>query len=256
MFSIRLPDFEGPFDLLLYFIERDELDIGDIPIAQITDDFLTFIHERERLNIEVASEFILFAATLMGIKAKMLLPRPQLNDAGEAIDPRADLVRHLLEYRKFKEAAAQLSALEDIAMSRFARANLAQELEAMSAEVEDTSPLVNLTLTNLALTFQKVLLQQLERARYQYHVVVQVPYTIEDQKAWIGSQLATQRQVDFVALLEACADRLQKVFTFMAVLEMLNERVLTLIMEDDELGANKFKLGKTTYSLPEAAPSA
>ena len=98
-FEVRLPLFEGPFDLLLFFIERDELDINDIPISTITNDFLEYIRQLETLNIEVASEFILVAATLMRIKSKMLLPRPQLDDEGNEIDPREELVKHLLAYK-------------------------------------------------------------------------------------------------------------------------------------------------------------
>ena len=98
-FEVKLPLFEGPFDLLLFFIERDELDIYDIPISKITNDFLQYIHHLEQLNIEVASEFILVAATLMRIKSKMLLPRPQIDEQGNEIDPREELVRHLLEYK-------------------------------------------------------------------------------------------------------------------------------------------------------------
>src|ERR1700679_1561252 len=96
-FAIKLPQFEGPFDLLLFFIERDELDIYDIPISDITNDFLEYLHHLEKMNIEVASEFILVAATLMRIKAKMLLPRPVLDELGNEIDPRDELVAHLLE---------------------------------------------------------------------------------------------------------------------------------------------------------------
>ena len=96
-FEIHLPLFEGPFDLLLFFIERDELEITDIPISKITNDFLEYIHHLEVLNIEVASEFILVAATLMRIKSRLLLPRPQLDEQGNEIDPREELVRHLME---------------------------------------------------------------------------------------------------------------------------------------------------------------
>ena len=111
-FEIKLPLFKGPFDLLLFFIERDELDIHDIPIAEITKDFLDYLHHLEHMNIEVASEFILVAAKLMRIKAKMLLPRPQLDEEGNEIDPREELVKHLLEYKRFKEVLAQISDLE------------------------------------------------------------------------------------------------------------------------------------------------
>ena len=109
-FEVKLPQFEGPFDLLLFFIERDELNIHDIPIARITDDFLNYIQHLNSLNMEVASEFIFVAATLMRIKAKMLLPRPELDAEGNEIDPKQDLVQKLIEYKKFRLAAEELTA--------------------------------------------------------------------------------------------------------------------------------------------------
>jgi segregation and condensation protein A len=108
-YQIKLPQFEGPFDLLLFFIERDELDIYNIPITKITNDFLDFIHSQESLNIELSSEFILFISNLMRIKAKMLLPRKELDAQGNEIDPRQELVNKILEYKKFKEASAQMA---------------------------------------------------------------------------------------------------------------------------------------------------
>ena len=99
-YQIKLPQFEGPFDLLLFFIERDELDIYNIPIAKITDDFLDFIHKLESINIELASEFILFVSTLMRIKARMLLPRKEVDASGNVIDPRQELVDKILEYKR------------------------------------------------------------------------------------------------------------------------------------------------------------
>jgi len=98
-FEIQLPLFAGPFDLLLFFIERDELDIYDIPIARITGDFQDYLRQLEQMDMDVASEFIVVAAQLIRIKAKMLIPRADLNDKGEEIDPRQELVQHLLEYR-------------------------------------------------------------------------------------------------------------------------------------------------------------
>src|SRR6266446_10935359 len=101
-YQIKLPQFEGPFDLLLFFIERDELDIYNIPITQIINDFLVYIHKQESLNIELSSEFILFISTLMRIKAKMLLPRKELDVQGNELDPRQELVDKILEYKRFK----------------------------------------------------------------------------------------------------------------------------------------------------------
>ena len=111
-YQIHLPQFEGPFDLLLFFIERDELDIYDIPVSQITKDFLDYLQQLKTMNIEVASEFILMASTLMHIKAKMLLPRPVLNDAGEIVDPRKELVERLLEYKRYKTVLEEIQKLE------------------------------------------------------------------------------------------------------------------------------------------------
>src|SRR6185503_2404970 len=120
-YQIKLPQFEGPFDLLLFFIERDELDIYNIPITKITNDFLEYIHSQESLNIELSSEFILFISTLMRIKAKMLLPRKELDAQGNEIDPRQELINKVLEYKRFKEASAQMAEMEALRMLRVKR---------------------------------------------------------------------------------------------------------------------------------------
>src|SRR5690349_16083993 len=127
-YQIKLPQFEGPFDLLLFFIERDELDIYNIPITRIINDFLDFIHSGEGLNIELSSEFILFVSTLMRIKAKMLLPRKELDEQGKEIDPRQELIDKLLEYRRFKEAAVKMAELEAERMLMVKRGNLQKDL--------------------------------------------------------------------------------------------------------------------------------
>ena len=118
-----MPLFEGPFDLLLFFIERDELNIYDIPIADITDEFLDYVHELEKLNIDLASEFIVVAATLMRIKSKMLLPRKELSEEGDEIDPREDFIKHLLEYKRMKEIVPQLAQMEESRMQMMPRGN-------------------------------------------------------------------------------------------------------------------------------------
>ncbi|MFM2047717.1 MAG: hypothetical protein RI955_263, partial [Bacteroidota bacterium] len=127
-YEIKLAQFEGPFDLLLFFIERDELDIQDIPITKIAKDFLDYIHQMGEMNIELASEFILFAATLMKIKAKMLLPRKEKDEFGNEIDPRAELIQKLLEYKRFKATLPELHTLEEIRMKQVKRGNLTTEL--------------------------------------------------------------------------------------------------------------------------------
>ncbi len=115
-YSIKVDQFEGPFDLLLFFIERDEMDIYNIQITKIIQDFLDFIHGQDKLNIELSSEFILFVSTLMRIKAKMLLPRKEMDALGNEIDPRQELIDKILEYKKYKEAAVQMADLEAMRM--------------------------------------------------------------------------------------------------------------------------------------------
>ncbi|MBU6193146.1 MAG: segregation/condensation protein A, partial [Bacteroidetes bacterium] len=132
-YQIKLQRFEGPFDLLLFFIERDELDIQDIPIGKITSDFLQYMQEMAELNIELAAEFILVAATLIRIKARMLLPRPELDEAGVEIDPRADLAARLLEYKRYKAVTEELKFMEDHRQSLMPRGNKAEELKQVEA---------------------------------------------------------------------------------------------------------------------------
>ena len=113
-FEIKLPLFEGPFDLLLFFIERDELDIYDIPISKITNDFLGYLQHLEKLDVEVASEFILVASSLMRIKAKMLVPRPEVDDEGNEVDPREELIQKLIEYKRYKSNVNDAKNARDV----------------------------------------------------------------------------------------------------------------------------------------------
>src|ERR1700744_3019251 len=129
LFEIKLSQFEGPFDLLLFFIERDELDLHDIPIAKITDDFLGYIHQMASLDMEIASEFIFVAATLMRIKVKMLLPRYDMDAEGNEIDQKEELIRKLVEYKKFKVLCEELRPYEDERFQQEKRGNVAYDLE-------------------------------------------------------------------------------------------------------------------------------
>src|SRR5215468_8246912 len=142
-YQIKLPQFEGPFDLLLFFIERDELDIYDIPITRIIKDFLDYIHQQEKLNIELSSEFILLVSTLMRIKAKMLLPRKELDEHGNEIDPRQELIDKILEYKKFKEASAQMAEMEATRMLMVKRGNIQKELSQIGEESGEGTEIQN-----------------------------------------------------------------------------------------------------------------
>src|SRR5690606_32984009 len=163
-YQIVLPQFEGPFDLLLFFIERDELDIYNIPITKITDEFLVYIKASESLNIELSSEFILFVSTLMRIKARMLLPRKELDAEGNEIDPRQELIDKILEYKRYKEASAKMAEMEAMRMLMVKRGNLQKELAGIGEVAGEGTEIQTITLFKLMKTFEKVI-KRLEQQR-------------------------------------------------------------------------------------------
>lgn len=227
-FEVHLPLFEGPFDLLLFFIERDELDIYDIPISTITNDFLTYIHHMETLNIEVASEFILVAATLMRIKSKMLLPRPQIDEAGNEIDPREELVKHLLEYKKYKSVIDTFHQMEENELMKEKRGNTMKELKALAESTNVEAELQDLDLFKLLTVFEKVLKRHEEELNKPVHQVIQFPYTIEGQKDFIMKEVWSKPRVAFTELFDKAPTRIALIFNFLAILEMLAYGQLTI----------------------------
>ena len=220
-FEVRLPLFEGPFDLLLFFIERDELDIHDIPISKITQDFLEYLRHLENLNVDVASEFILVAATLMRIKSKMLLPRPQIDEAGNEIDPREELVRHLLEYKKYKSVIGDLSKMEDTELQKEKRGNIVKELKALAESSNVEAELQDVDLFKLLTVFEKVLRRQEEEKNRPVHQVIQYPFTIEGQKEYLYGELTRRQRISCVDLLSINNTRIALIFNFLAILELL-----------------------------------
>lgn len=227
-FEVHLPLFEGPFDLLLFFIERDELDIYDIPISKITNDFLDYLHNMENLNIEVASEFILVAATLMRIKSKMLLPRPQLDEEGNEIDPREELIKHLLEYKKYKSVIENFHKMEEGELLKEKRGNILKELKSLAESTNVEAELQDVDLFKLLTVFEKVLKRQEEEKNRPVHEVIQFPYTIEGQKEFIQNKLMTKPRIAFTELFEQSPTRISLIFNFLAILEMLSGGLLAI----------------------------
>ena len=178
-YQIKLPQFEGPFDLLLFFIERDELDIYNIPITRMTNDFLEYIRQQESLNIELSSEFILFISTLMRIKAKMLLPRKEMDEQGNEIDPRQELINKILEYKKFKEAAAQMAEMEAERMLMIKRGNLQKELTKIGEETAEGTEIQTVTLFRLMRAFERVMQRYHDTKNRPVHTVIRYEYTME-----------------------------------------------------------------------------
>lgn len=236
-FEIKLPLFEGPFDLLLFFIERDELDIYDIPIAKITNDFLDYLHHLETLNVELASEFILVAATLMRIKSKMLLPRPQLDEDGNEIDPREELIKHLLEYKKYKSVIETLQKMEDAELQKEKRGNILREIKSLAATVNVEAELQEVDLYKLMQVFEKVSKRFEDEKNRPVHQVVQYPYTVEGQKEYILNELTRKRTLSFSDMVMTNPTRVALIFNFLAILEMLAIGNLDLQMGE---GYNNF----------------
>lgn len=238
-YTIRIPQFEGPFDLLLFFIERDELDIHDIPIAQITDDFLAYIHQMEKLNIDLASEFILVAATLCRIKAKMLLPRKPLDAAGNEIDPREELVQRLLEYKRYRSVLDEMQQLEEARAVKEGRGNLTRELQQIANKVLVDTELESLTLFRLLKAFEGVMNRLEQNQPKAVHRIADFNYTIEEQQARVFAAIANGKRADFVGIFQVCQDRIHAIVTFLAILELVNLEKIALIQG---LGVNNFWL--------------
>lgn len=240
-FEVRLPLFEGPFDLLLFFIERDELDIYDIPIAKIANDFLDYIHHMDHLNIEVASEFILVAATLMRIKSKMLLPRPQLDEQGNEIDPRDELVKHLLEYKKYKSVVDTFHKMEETELMKEKRGNLFKELRSLAESTNVEAELQDVDLFKLMTVFEKVLKRFEAEKNKPVHQVIQYPYTIEGQKKYLLDEVQKQERISFDTIVSTYSTRIALIFNFLAILELLALQQLTIQVGE---GYNNFWISK------------
>ncbi|RAJ03997.1 condensin subunit ScpA [Chitinophaga skermanii] len=237
IYKIKLPQFEGPFDLLLFFIERDELDIYNIPINNITKDFLAYIHQMEQLNIELASEFILFVSTLMRIKAKMLIPRKELDEQGNEIDPRLELVDKILEYKRYKAAAVELAEKEAERMLQLKRGNIAKELAAIGEITSEGTEVQTLTLFKLTKTFEKVMQRVKERNDKPQHVVYKYDYTMEGSRQYMIELAYTERTMAFEKIFDHCRDRVHAIFLFLGMLELVQAKYLSIMVGE---GRNNF----------------
>lgn len=209
-YLVKLDVFEGPLDLLLFLIKRDEIDIYDIPIAHITKQYLEYIELMKVLNLEVAGEFIVMAATLIRIKARMLLPRTM--DEEEEEDPREELVQALLEYRKYKEAAGVLKEKEEEQSHWFPRTD--PDLSGLPKE----EILVEASLYDLMSAFKKILDSQ---PKETFHTINYPKVTIEERIEYVLSCLAQKDGVVFTELFVDSPVKLVMVVTFMAILELI-----------------------------------
>jgi segregation and condensation protein A len=216
-YQISLPQFEGPFDLLLFFIERDELDIYNIPITKIINDFLDYIHKQESLNIELSSEFILFISTLMRIKARLLLPRKEIDAQGNEVDPRQELIDKILEYKKYKDIQKEMSTIGE--------------------EAGEGTEIQAITLFKLMKAFERVMQRYADQHNKPVHTVVQYNYSMEQTKSNIVAYAQSARTLSFEKIFERVENRVHAIFTFLSMLELVQQKYLRIIIGE---GRNNF----------------
>ena len=216
MHKVEIDQFQGPLDLLLYFIRRDEIDINDIPIAKITAEYLQIVEDMKSMNLSVAGEFILMAATLMRIKSKMLLPRPDLDDLGEPIDPRTELVQQLIEYKKYKDIADNLSEKWE-ALSYQHERSLTQSIDDIEEEINF---LKEISVFELAKHFKEVMDRAPEINPYEVDLNT---LDLSDKKQFILSSFDGRGILSFEHLLRSCKSKLEVVMTFIALLDLVQQ---------------------------------
>jgi segregation and condensation protein A len=226
MYTVKLTDFEGPLDLLLFFLKRDELDIYDIPISRITKEFLEYLHYMESLDLEVAGEFLVMAAELMQIKVRMLLP-PEPGEDGEE-DPRANLVKRLVEYKRFKESAGHLSHLEDERNLVYERGYKGSD-EVIMPKDEGDDILRDVSLFDLIASF-KFAMDRMPRKFV--HEVIRLNVSIDEQLTFLRDFFSRRSEATFSELVKGMEDRIRIVVTFLALLDLIRNRHLMVRQVD------------------------
>ncbi len=229
MYQVQLKNFEGPLDLLLFFIRRDELDIYDIPIARITDEYLSYLKVIEEIDLDGAGEFIYIAALLISIKVRMLLPRQERDEDDEPIDPRKELVDRLLEYIRYKEASGQLQVLEAHRAGQFTRAARPEVVPQEDAEAYIT---YELSVFQLISALQRVLTHQAQQtATYEIHAIA---YSIDTQRDYLLRALTPDAPQSFTTLVQDQPKGFI-IATFLAILEMVREQLLRVLVGATDL---------------------
>ena len=218
-YQVRIENFEGPLDLLLHLIKKNEINIYDIPVAMIAQQYLAYLEAMEELNLNVAGDFLVMAATLLQIKSKMLLPVDEtVDDDEDGPDPREELVRRLLEYKAYKEAARQLDDQEKVWREIFWR----EQALSVEEEVEEDLPLDNVSLFDLVDALKDVLERNPASRLLE---IVPDNLTVRERMNLILETLEGKDSVSFAALFEGSSHRMVVVVTFLALLELMRLRV-------------------------------
>ena len=222
-YKIKLEIFEGPFDLLLFLIKKNEVDIYDIPIHEITEQFLEYIELMKMLDLEIAGEFIEMVAILMHVKARMLLPKPIGISDEDYEDPRTELVERLIEYKKFKEAALEISDFESKRRKLYSHKSV--EKFFIKKEISTEEYLNDVTLFGLLLALKKALDNM---PKITEHRVTRIDITIEQQTEYILKQFTSNSAILFSELINQMKEKMVIIVTFIAILDLINKRQLSV----------------------------
>lgn len=230
--TVRLDAFEGPFDLLFHLIEKNKIDIYDIPIAKLTEQYLDFLEKAEERDMDEMSRFLVMAATLLEIKSRMLLPRKKMQqEEEEYADPREELVEKLLEYRKFKEISKSLKEREDIWAKRLFKETDISLIATAKEPIEPTAFLQGLTMEDIYRTFEEVMKKRrlkTDTVQNSFQRVEKDRFTIQEQMEYIRDVLKMNPKTTFEAIFRKGAAKIEVVVTFLALLEMMRQREVIL----------------------------
>lgn len=233
--SYKLEKFEGPLDLLLHLIEKDKIDIYDIPIVQITQQYLEYVKQMDKTDLNVVSEFLVMAATLLDIKSRMLLPA-EVNEEGEEEDPRAELVARLLEYKRCRMMAYRLQEMEEDAQFVFYKAaTVPKEVEKYEPPVDLDKLLDGLTLARLQMIFDSVIKRReakVDPIRSKFGTIRREPVSLENKISSVLSFARQQRKFSFRQMLEKQVTKTEVIVTFLAVLELMKIGKIHLTQEN------------------------
>ncbi len=234
--DIKLDVFEGPLDLLLHLIEKNKFNIFDIPIVDITNQYLEYLDAMEEENMDVMSEFLVMAATLISIKSKMLLPKEEDPEEGEEEDPRAELVKSLLEYKMYKYASTELKDMSiDAGNAFYKKESIPKEVKEIKEEVDPAELLSDITMQKMSEIFHTLLKREIDRVdpvRSKFGTITRDEIRLEDRMVEIRNEVKGLRSINFKTLLGRKRGKINIIVSFLAILELMKTGILNIRQEE------------------------
>lgn len=251
---VKLPVFEGPLDLLLHLIDKNKIDIYDIPIVEITEQYMDYIQQMQQEDLNIMSEFMVMAATLLDIKCKMLLPR-EVNEEGEEADPREELVQKLLEYKMYKYMSYELrDRMTDASRCVYKKNTMPKEVLEYRQPVEVEELIGDLTLAKLQEIYRSIIKKQedkLDPIRSKFGKIEKEEVSLEDKMTDLYKYAVSHKQFSFRRLLEKQSSKIQVIVTFLAILELMKMGVIQIRQEQlfADIEITSLKYGETTEEI-------